>query len=103
MKRLSATVRVLPLPDFAPGAVRVEVDCRRGTTGMTQIPAPGCPELAVASMVTILAYRHAGECGGCDLVDVHARGDRDLYELVERLAEDQRARFVRASIEERRN
>ncbi len=102
-RRPKATLRILRRPDLGAGAVRLEVDCRHGTTGMTQIPAPGCPELAVESMVTILAYRHERECGRCDVADVHARGDRDLYELVERASELRRERTFRSYAEARRN
>jgi len=98
-----AELRVLPLPDVAEGAVRVEVECPASTTGITQIPAPGCPELAVESMTTILAYRHAEECGRCDLAGVHAAGDRELRDMVERASEARRDRRVRAYAADRRN
>ena len=84
---LRAEFRVLLLPDIAEGAVRVEVECPASMTGITQIPAPGCSELAVASMTNILAYRHQEECGCCDLADVHAVGDRELRDMVERAAD----------------
>jgi len=83
--------------------VRLEVDCRYGTTVITQITGAGCPELAVESLATIVAYRHEEECGRCDLADVHARGDRDLYELVERADATRRAAALRAYLTGRRN
>ncbi len=98
-----AEFRVLSLPDVGEGAVRVEVECPASRTGITQIPAPGCPELAVESMATIVAYRHGEECGGCDLADVHAAGDRALRYLVERASAARRDRQVRAYAADRRH
>jgi len=98
-----AALRVLPLPDVGEGAVRVEVTCPASTTGITQIPAPGCPELAVESMATILAYRHQEACGRCDVSEVHAAGDRELRDMVERTSEARRDRQVRAYAADRRN
>ncbi len=102
-RRPSATVRVLRRPDWGADAVRVEVDCRYGTTGITQVAPDGCPRLAVESLTTILAYRHEEECGRCDLADVHARGDRELHEMIERSAESRRAEVLRDYVSARRN
>ncbi len=98
-----ATLRILRRPDLSAGAVRLEVDCRYGTTGLTQITAEGCPRLAVESLATILAYRHEEECGRCDLADVHARGDRELRDMVERADVTRRAEALRAYAAGRRN
>ena len=103
MSRPKATLRVLRRPDWGEDAVRLEVDCRYGTTGITQVTAEGCPRLAVESLATILAYRHEEECGRCDVSDVHARGDRELYELAERADAARRAAALRAYAEGRRN
>jgi hypothetical protein len=103
MATRKATLRILRRPDWGDDAVRLEVDCRYGTTGITQITAEGCPRLAVESLATILAYRHEEECGCCDLADVHARGDRELEEMVERSAEGRRAEALRDYVSARRN
>ncbi len=102
-RRPKATLRILRRPDWGDDAVRLEVDCRYGTTGITQITAEGCPRLAVESLATILAYRHEEECGRCDLADVHARGDRELRDLVERADVTRRAEALRAYAAARRN
>ena len=103
MRTAKATLHVLRRPDLGEGVVRLEVGCRYGTTGITQITAEGCPRLTVASLATILAYRHEEECGRCDLADVHARGDRELYDMVERTAADRRADALRDYARGRRN
>ncbi len=95
--------RRLGRPDWGEDAVRLEVDCRYGTTGITQVAPAGCPRLAVESLATMLAYRHEEECGRCDLAEVHARGDRELRELVERVDAARRADALRAYAEARRN
>ena len=84
MRRPIATVRVLPLPDLAPGAVRVEVECPEGTTGMTQVPATGGVELPVATLITAATYGHEERCGACDTAAAHHRGDRRLRDVTER-------------------
>jgi hypothetical protein len=101
--RPKATLRILRRPDLGEGVVRLEVDCRYGTTGITQVSADGCPQLAIESLATILAYRHEEECGRYDLADVHARGDRELYEFVERADAIRRAEALRAYVKGRRN
>ncbi len=98
-----ATLRILRRPDLGEGVVCLEVDCRHGTTGITQVTAEGCPRLATESLTTVLAYRHEEECGRCDLADVHARGDRELYDLVERADATKRAEALRDYVEGRRN
>ena len=84
MKRPSATVRVLPLPDLAPGAVRVEVECPEGTTGMTQVPAPGGVELSVAMLITATVFGHEERCGACDTAAAHRQGDLRIRDVTER-------------------
>ncbi len=103
MRTPKATLRLLRRPDLGEDVVRLEVDCRYGTTGITQITAEGCPQLAVASLATILAYRHEEECGRCDQADVHARGDRELRDMVERADVTRRAEALRAYAAGRRN
>ncbi len=103
MRRPAATLRILRRPDLGEGVVRLEVDCRYGTTGITQITGTGCPELAVESLATIVAYRHEEACGRCDLADVHARGDGELRDLVKRVGADRRADALRAYAAGRRN
>ena len=103
MRTPKASLRILRRPDLGEGVIRLEVDCRYGTTGITQITGEGCPRLAVESLATILAYRHEEECGRCDLADVHARGDRELRDFVERADADRRAEALRDYAEGRRN
>ena len=98
-----AALRVLPLPEFGEGVVRVEVACPTSITGATQISAPGCPALAIESLTTLLAYRHADGCGRCDLADVHAAGDEEFRAMVERASAARRARRIEAYAAERRN
>ena len=83
MSRPIATVRVLPLPDLAPGAVRVEVECPEGTTGMTQVPGAGV-ELPVAVLTTAAVFAHEERCGACDTAAAHGQGDRRIRDETER-------------------
>ncbi len=103
MRRPSATVRVLPLPDFAPGAVRVEVECPEGTTGMTHLPAPGGLELPVAMLITATVYGHEERCGACDTADAHRRGDLRVRDATERAWSAFQAERARRYAEARRN
>lgn len=64
MRRPSATVRVIRLPHLHPEAVRVEVDCRFSTTGITSIPA-GPIKLTRAQLVTFATAEHEARCGRC--------------------------------------
>ncbi len=103
MKRPSAIVRVLPLLDLAPGAVRVEVECPEATTGMTQVPAPGDVELPVATLITAVTYAHEERCGACDTADAHRRGDLRIRDHTERAWQALQTEWVRRYGKQRRN
>src|SRR3712207_241496 len=103
MKRPSAIVRVLPLPDLAPGAVRVEVECPEGTTGMTQVPAPGGAELSVAMLITAMVFGHEERCGACDTADAHRRGDLRIRDHTNRAWDALQAERARRYAHGRRN
>ena len=103
MSRPIATVRVLPLPDVAPGAVRVEVECPEGTTGLTQAPAPGGVALPVAALITATVFGHEGRCGACDTADAHRRGDLRIRDHTERAWRQLQAARARRHLEGRRN
>lgn len=90
-RRPIATVRVLRLPQLAPGAVRVEVDCRHSTTGITSLPG-GPLELDVPMLTTIAVYTHEEQCGSCDTSDAHERGDERIRDATERAAAGLRVR-----------
>ena len=102
MRRPSATVRVLPLPDFAPGAVRVEVACPEGRTGITQVPAAGV-ELTVAMLTTAATFAHEERCGACDTEAAHRRGDLRIRDETERAWQALQAERARRYAEARRN
>ena len=103
MSRPIATVRVLPLLDLAPGAVRVEVECPEGTTGMTQVPAPGGAELSVAMLITATVFGHEERCGACDTAAAHRRGDLRIRDYTERAWRALRAERARRYTAGRRN
>ena len=103
MSRPSATVRVMPLPDFAPGAVRIEVECPEGTTGMTQVPAPGGDELPVAMLITAATFGHEELCGACDTTAAHRQGDLRIRDYTERAWSALQAERARRYAEARRN
>ena len=103
MKRPSATVRVLPLPDLTPGAVRVEVECPESRTGMTQLPARGGVELAVAMLTTAAVFAHEERCGACDTSAAHRRGDLRIRDHTERAWQALQAERARRYAAGRRN
>ena len=103
MTRPIARVRVLPLPDLAPGAVRVEVECPEGTTGMTQVPAPGGVELSVAVLITAAVFGHEERCGACVTAAAHRQGDVRIRDHTERAWRALRAARARRYMAGRRN
>ena len=103
MSRPSATVRVLPLPDLAPGAVRVEVQCPESRTGMTQLPARGGVELAVAMLTTAAVFAHEEKCGAYDTAAAHRRGDLRIRDVTERAWDALQAERVHRYTAARRN
>jgi single-strand DNA-binding protein len=85
-----AEVRVIRMSHIAAGAVRVEVECRHSTTGLTHVPGAGV-EFDVPALTTIAAYAHEERCeGGCDTSRAHERGDRRLRDEAEQMYADLR-------------
>jgi hypothetical protein len=82
-RRPIASVRVLQLAHGHPGAVRIEVGCPHGTTGLTQAPGPMLA-LTRAQMVTAAVYAHEEGCGRCDTERAHEQGDRRVREMTDR-------------------
>ena len=103
MTRPIATVRVLPLPDQAQGAVRVEVECPEATTGYTWAPALGGLNLPVTMLVTMATYTHEEKCGACDTAEAHAQGDQRARGYVERMWRAMQAERARRHVVGRRN
>jgi hypothetical protein len=103
MMRPIAAVRVLPLPDLAQGAVRVEVECPEATTGYTWAPALGGLNLPVTMLVTMATYTHEEKCGACDTAEAHAQGDQRARGYVERMWRAMQAERARRHAAGRRN
>ena len=97
MKTPRATLRVLPLPDLAPGCVRYEVDCPSSTTGLTWVPGP--VDLPDEHLTLMAAYTHQERCGECDVSRVLDRGDQRLRAMTE----EAWSRFRAAVMRGRRN
>lgn len=102
-RRPSATVRVLKVPHLHPDAIRVEVDCRHGTTGLTQIPAPDGPELPTPALITAACFEHEARCGDCDTAEAHAQGAQALRAWTEDAWARLTAESVRRHFHGRRN
>ena len=82
-RRPSATVTVLTLPHLHPDAIRIEIECRWGTTGLTSFPGPSIA-LTRAQLVTAATFEHEARCGRCDTEPAHERGDRATREMTDR-------------------
>jgi hypothetical protein len=82
-RRPIAQVRVLKQPHLHPEAVRVEVDCRHATAGITQMPAPGGLELPTPALVTAACFEHEARCSQCDTAEAHRQGNVQLREWTE--------------------
>ena len=102
-RRPTAAVRVIRMPRLHPEAVRIEVGCQLGTTGITQIPAPGGPGLPTPALITAACFEHEVRCGDCDTSEAHAQGARELREETERVYEAFRQKRVRYYAHGRRN
>lgn len=98
-----AEVRILRMPHLHPKAVRVEIDCRFSTTGLTSIPAPGGPELTRPQMVTGATYEHEQRCGQCDTSQAHQQGDTTLRDATDAIWDRIQQRRRTAYAQERRN
>ena len=83
-RRPTAKVRVIRMPHLHPDAVRIEVECRYSTTGLTSIPGPMLA-LTRPQMITAAVFAHEARCHGeCDTEAAHAQGDRRVREETDR-------------------
>jgi hypothetical protein len=92
-------VRVLQRPDLAEGCLRIEVDCRYSTTGLTSIGRDRIG-LTVPMLVTSAVFAHEEKCGQCDTSAAHEQGDREIRTVTEnawREAQDMLAKRYAAS------
>ena len=78
-----AGVRVIRMPDLHPSAVRIEIDCRHSTTGLTQVPGLMLA-LTRDQMITAATFEHEVRCGRCDTEEAHEQGDRQAREMTDR-------------------
>lgn len=97
-----AEVRVLRRPDLHPDAIRIEVGCRHGMTGLTSIPSPALP-LTRGQLITGAVFEHEARCGDCDTEEAHRQGDRQVREMTDRAWNDVLAEAGRRYVHGRRN
>jgi len=74
-----AAVRIIRMPHLHPDAIRVEVDCRYITTGLTALPGP-ILALSREQLVTSAVFEHEAVCGSCDTEEAHRQGDPRMRE-----------------------
>src|ERR1044072_4784768 len=86
-RRPIATVRVMKMPRLHADAIRIEVSCPHGTTGLTQVPGPMLA-LTREQLITSACFEHEARCGRCDTEPAHARGDRQIREETDRAWDD---------------
>jgi hypothetical protein len=101
-RRPLAQVRILKQPHLAPDAVRVEIDCRYSTTGLTSIPSEAL-RLTVPMLVTQACYEHEARCGECDVSEAHAQGDQQVRVETERAWNIVQAKMAERYVHEVRN
>jgi len=102
-RRPIASVRVLTLPHIAPDAVRIEIECRYSTTGLTSVPGPAFA-LTRPQMVTAACFEHEARChGGCDTAEAHAKGDPAVRAATEDAWKAVQAELGRRYADGRRN
>jgi hypothetical protein len=77
-RRPIATVTVIHRPDFGLGAIRVEVVCPAGVTGVTSIPGRLPAEVRGPTLVLAACTEHEARCGRCDLDEVRQHADVQL-------------------------
>jgi hypothetical protein len=82
-RRPIAEVRVLKLPHLHPEAIRIEIECRFSTTGLTSIPGPMLA-LTTEQLITSAVYDHEECCGECSTEYAHSRGDQRAREMTDR-------------------
>jgi len=78
-----AEVRVLRMPHLHPDAVRVVVDCRYSTTGLTVLPGPMLA-LTREQLITSAVLEHEALCEACDTEQAHRQGDPHAREVTDR-------------------
>ena len=77
-QRPIATVKVIHRPDFGPLAIRVEVRCPDGVTGLMNVLGDAEPELRGALLIAAACSEHEARCGRCDLAEARERADVQL-------------------------
>ena len=100
-RRPSATVTVRRLSGLHQDAVRVEISCPAGTTGLAHVPG-GAFEMEAPAPITVAAFAHAERCDG-DTSAAHAEGDPRVNAEAELLAAAVQQRRQAAYAEEARN
>ena len=78
-----AEVRVLRMQHLHPDAVRVVVDCRYSTTGLTVLPGPMLA-LSREQLIASAVLEHEARCGSCDTEQAHFQGDPRIREATDR-------------------
>jgi hypothetical protein len=100
--RHSATVRVRRMAHTIPGALRIEVSCPRGTTGMAHIPTPVLA-LTKPMLITSAVYAHEERCGHCSTDAAHAQGDQRIRDFTDRAYAEYHDHPMRSYAASRRN
>jgi len=102
-RRPQATVTVMKLPHLAEGCVRIEVDCRYSTTGLTSFPGDRL-DMPLRQLITAAVMEHEARCDGeCDTTAAHERGDPHIRAHVEQLGGALQAAMARQYAHGRRN
>jgi hypothetical protein len=101
-RRPQATVRILTLPHLHPDAVRIEIDCRYSTTGLTSVPGPR-GTITKPKMVTAAVFEHEARCGDCDTSEAHAQGDQKIRAMADEAWGFITAEVARLHVAGRRN
>lgn len=101
-RRPLAQVRVLKLPHLHPDALRIEVECPVGVTGLTHVPG-GAIDLDVLMLTTMAIYEHEARCGECSTEEVHWEGDQQVRAMTDRAWAAHQQAQVRRYVHGRRN
>jgi hypothetical protein len=101
-RRPIAEVRVMKVPHVHPDALRIEIDCKYSTTGLTSIPRPH-HALTKAQMITAAVFEHEARCGDCVTSDAHRQGDGAIREQTERVWNQVKQAMARRYAESVRN
>jgi hypothetical protein len=96
------SVRILQRPDLGPDALRIEVECRHSTTGLTSLGRDRIG-LTVPMLVTSACFAREGRCGRCDTSQAHERGDQQIRTVTENAWNAAQAERARRYIAGRRN